>query len=298
MPTQRSTHQARRSATIKALSVSIFQGSSDLLKSHFAAEGAAEPRLIWSPSQDDYGSPILRSFADVCDAIGTPGGAINIKDFSLDAFDGLDRWLLILERKGDDFVYNHYGAEIRDNYGSDMTGKLTTDFPGHIGSFFSALYSAAAKRAERVLSEHEPPRKVFVRAWRRLIVPLVTDEDGFWGFVAANIPDNELRAGLEMIIDPVIVSDGDGFIQYMNSAALQNFRTPPDLPNRLKYVTGLSLYGFVPPEVLLARREVIERLELLENKSGLMERVSVSISAAEHRGQAYYVILIRLLDRS
>ncbi len=283
--------------SVSTLADSLRAGNSDLLRAYFAPEKSPAPRIVWSPDAKDYGSSIIHSFAEVCDLIGREDGTILDENFSIEAFDGLDRWMQVVRREGDTFRYIHYGTEIRDHYGQDMTGHTTDDFDSHISVFFGALYRAAVVRRERVLSEHEPRLHVFVRAWRRLIVPLVANENDVTGFVAVNIPDNELRAGLEMIVDPVIVTNRDREVQYANSAAHQFFRITPGENQKLRQAIGLSLGEVTPPEVLLIRREVIERLELVEHKSGLMDRVALSISAAEHRGQAYYVLHVRPVDR-
>lgn len=292
-----SAPSADETIDVGTLANSIARDDFGPVRAYFQAQEVTEPRVIWSPEARFFGSPVIRSFAEVCDVLGEPGGGIPEAGFGLDAFDGLDRWLMVLERQGEHFRYLHYGSEIRDHYGSDMTGRTTADFGGYISLFFEALYHATIVRGERVLSEHEPPRRVFVRAWRRLIVPLIGSDEQVMGFVAANVPDNELRAGLEMIVDPVIVTDRDGEVQYVNAAAQQFFRIAPGPLRSLKAMTGLELDGLKPPEVLLARREVIERLELFEHKSGLMDRVALSISAAEHRGRAYYVTQVRPIDR-
>ncbi len=275
------------------LVASIVAGETDLLKRHFVANGASPPALTWSPATSELGTPILHSFADICDDIGTESGLLSVETFRLEDFDGLDRWMMVLTRDGPHYRYDHYGAEIRNHYGTDMTGRSTADFENYIGTFFAALYDAARTRGERVLSVHEPPMRVFVRAWRRLIVPAIDASGDITGFVAANIPDNELRAGLEMIVDPVFVTDRDGIVQYFNDAASDYFAIAPGQRRSLNSLTRLDIGDVPAPEVLLARHEVVERLDLVERKGGVMDRLAVSISAAEHRGQAYYVLLLR-----
>lgn len=284
-------------SAVAAMAAGLAGNDMSAVRSYFTAHATPDPRVVWSPPAASLGSPVLRSFSEVCDVLGTPDGLIPAASFGLDAFDGLERWMMVLERDGDHFRYVHYGAEIRDHYGHDMTGKTTADFGGYISVFFDALYHAATQRAERVMSEHEPPRRIFVRSWRRLIVPLIDADGAVTGFVGANIPDNELRAGLEMINDPVIVTDRTSQVLYANAAAQQFFHASPGPLPELTAMTGLDLAGVKPPEVLLARREVVERLELNQDNTGLMETVALSISAAEHRGHAYYVLHVRPLDR-
>lgn len=300
MAPEQSPNTAQPSApfeTVEAMAQSIAGNDMTSVETFFAAHGVQQPRVVWRPSMSALASPILRSFAEVCDILGDPDGSIPQSGFDLDAFDGLERWMMVLRRKGDHFEYSHYGAEIRDHYGRDMTGKTTADFGGYISVFFAALYHAATLRRERLMSEHEPPQRVFVRAWRRLILPLVDDSGTVTGFAAANIPDNELRAGLEMITDPVFVTDRSAQVLYANAAADQYFSVPTGPLPDLVHLTGFELKGIKPPEVLLARREQVERLELTHRQTGLMERVALTVSAAEHRGHAYYVLHVRPLDR-
>jgi len=112
-------------------------------------------------------------------------------------------------------------------------------------------------------------------------------------FAVALVPDNELRAGLEMIVDPVFVTDGDGIVQYYNDAARCDFEISSGQRRPLAVLTGIDSGGLPAPEILLARREIVERLELVERRGGIMDRLAISVSAAEHRGRAYYVFLLR-----
>ena len=280
-------------AAVDRLAAGLTAGDTSILRAHFAAHGAAQPTIIWSPGPRDLGTPVLQSFAEICDGIATEEGFVNASNFRLEDFDGLDRWMMVLSRENDGHSYRHYGSEIANFYGRDMTGRSTADFEGYIGAFFSALYTAAARRRERVLSAHEPPLDVFVRTWRRLIVPLVDDGAELTGFVVANVAENELRAGLDMIVDPVFVADGEGRVQYCNDAAQRFFGIGPGQRDTLEELTGFGLADLPPPELLLTRREIVERLELVERRGQVMERLGVTISAAEHRGRAFYVVLMR-----
>ncbi|MDJ1008028.1 MAG: hypothetical protein QNJ13_09415 [Paracoccaceae bacterium] len=277
------------------LAAAIAADESALLRAYFVSHGAAPPRLTWSPPRSALTTPILRSFADVVDGFADASGFLAADRLRLEDFDGLERWIMVLTKEGDHFCYEHYGAEITSHYGVDMTGRSTADFGRHryIGVFFAAVYTAAIARRERVLSVHEPPLQVFVRVWRRLIVPMVNAADDITGFVVANVADNELRAGLEMIVDPVIVSERDGTVRYCNDAAQTFFGIPSGHGEPLVALTGFDISGLPAPEILLTRREIVESLELVERPGGVMERLTIAVSAAEHRGRAYYVILVR-----
>lgn len=293
--TAQSGEEAGQTAPIDrdVLAASIARDSTTLLQRHFGREGGETPQIIWSPKRAQLGTPILQSFADICDTIGETGGPLRSGSVRLSEFDGLDRWMMVLENEGPHYRYTHYGSEITNHYGQDMSGRSTADFEGYIGTFFAALYAATGQRRERVLSVHEPPARVFVREWRRLIVPVVNDEGDVTGFVAANVPENELRTGLEMIVDPIFVTDQNGEVQYFNEAARSYFKIPQQRHRSLDALAGLEFPALPPPEILLARREIVERVELVERKGGMMDRFAMSVSAAEHRGRAFYVFHLR-----
>ena len=278
---------------VERLAASMVAGETRLVSDLFRANGAAPPVITWSPGNDDLGTPVLQSFSDVCDALATPAGFIQQDRFRLEDFDGLDRWMMLVRRDGPDYRYDHYGAEIVNHHGIDMTGMSTADEQSHIGTFGAALYTSSIWRRERVLSVHEPPARIFVRLWRRLVVPMLDGAGEITTFAVALVPDNELRAGLEMIVDPVFVTDGDGIVQYYNDAARCDFEISSGQRRPLAVLTGIDSGGLPAPEILLARREIVERLELVERRGGIMDRLAISVSAAEHRGRAYYVFLLR-----
>lgn len=280
-------------ATIADLAASISAGETDLLVRHFQAHDGDVPTLVWSPRRSQLGNPVLQGFRDVCDQIDPTDGPLRQADVRIDDFDGLERWMMVLAAEDDGFRYIHYGEEIANHYGADMTGRSTADFEDYIGTFFAAVYSAAAERRERALSVHEPPARVFVRAWRRFIVPLLDDAGNVSGFVAANVAENELRVGLDMIVDPVFVTDADGAVQYFNESAQAFFGIRPGQRRAFHEITGLEFPELPPPELLLTRRDVVERMELVARPGGVMDRLAVSVSAASHRGRAFYVIQIR-----
>ncbi len=89
----------------------------------------------------------------------------------------LTRNLMLLEiiplaAGGHDYRYRIYGAEIAKAYGQDMTGRLTSEFPSGVASFFAELYETAIDRKIVIHSLHTPPLSVNVTKWERLIFPL------------------------------------------------------------------------------------------------------------------------------
>lgn len=111
-------------------------------------------------------------------------GTLPDGDVNLAHFGGLNEWIMMIEpvEGVNNYLYTYYSAGIAQNYGRDMTGHLTSEVAGHVGTFFTGLYSAMVERCQTVYSEHEPPQNVFVRAWQRYIVPRVNDADAVTGF--------------------------------------------------------------------------------------------------------------------
>lgn len=270
-------------------------GRNDALRELFNAHGARAPVVLWTPRNDELQNPLLRRFAEICRGWADARGHVPEARFDAGALGPLRDWLMRLEVEQDDLRYLEYGPQIVDHYGQDMTGRSVGDIGGHIAEFFEALYRAAAERGEWVLSEHEPPRIVFVRSWRRLIVPLFgPDGETVTRFAVLNVPENELRDGLELITDPVFVTDGAQRIRYANAAAQTAFGLPPVRPRApsLREVVGFGIENAPGPDALLAERDVCESVQLAF-RGGIGERLIMTVSAAEHRGAAYYVVVLR-----
>ncbi|MEM9973555.1 MAG: PAS domain-containing protein [Pseudomonadota bacterium] len=280
---------------IDLIAESLMPGRRDVLRRIFNAHGARAPLIIWTPVVEELQSPLMRRFAEVCRSFADESGQVRDDTFSLEALGPIAAWMMIVEPEGDEFRYTHYGAGIAEHYGRDMTGETTHSFSTHIGQFFKALYRAAAERREWVLSEHEPPARIFVRSWRRLIVPLM-DADGetVLRFAVANFPENELRAGLELITDPVFVLAEDHRVQYANRAAQRmfGFDTMQAHDAELTKLCGVEVDTPASPEDMLSQGRVDDSLRL-SLRGGIAERLVVTVSAAEHRGTAFYVVVMR-----
>ncbi len=202
------------------LAASLFLGRLDRLAELFASAYGRPPHVVWSPSARELRSEAFDAFLAYCLSLPSHAGLPLASAFVAEETPG-PGWLMLVEIEGfgRDFVYRAYGQNIADCYGRDMQGRRATEFGGHISRFFIALYRAAMQRRQVVLSEHEPPLSVFVRLWRRLIVPLV-DRRGFvTHFAVMNLPENHLRAGLEVIPFPCIVADADRVVRFANDAA-------------------------------------------------------------------------------
>ncbi|MEL6645383.1 MAG: PAS domain-containing protein [Pseudomonadota bacterium] len=288
---------AAETSVVDLLTESLMPGRQDALRGVFNAHGARAPVIIWSPQPQELQSPQIRRFAEICRGIADDQGRVRKSDFKLAAFDQLAAWIMLLEPENGHYRYIHYGGGIAEFYGRDMTGETTETFTSHIAQFFEALYRAVEERGEWVLSEHEPPAAVFVRSWRRLIVPLMSDDYAtVEGFAVANLPENDLRAGLELMVDPVFVLDADQQVHFANRSAHKFFgiETHGTQGATLRDLTGIGLETAQSPEELLSAGAHEDTIELTL-RGGIAERLVMTLSAAEHRGTALYIAVMRLL---
>lgn len=291
---------ARRNAeesVVDLMTEGLMRGREDSVRRVFNDNGGREPVIIWSPHPEELEHPQLRRFAEICRGLEGPSGQVSEKAFDQQEFGTLTPWIMRLVPDGDEYRYIYYGQGIADHYGRDMTGKTTADFTGHIAEFFKALYRASGNLGKAVISEHEPPSGVFVRTWRRLIIPLVDETgDTVVSFAAINLPENELRAGLELVIDPVFVLDAEHRVKYANRSAKKLFGTLERQMQNAQFrdVTDISLELPLSPGEMLAQGAVDDSVQLTL-RNGIAERLVTTVSAAEHRGHAFYVVILRLI---
>ncbi len=276
---------------VEPLAATLAQGRSDAAGALFAAHAAPAPIIVWRPTLVDMGHPVLRSFLR-----GTGGTCAPLPVAWLDSedFAALAEWAMIVAPDGDhgnDYVYRHYGAKIAEVYQNDLTGQRTSDIGGHVALFFTALYGAVAMRRETVLSVHEPPRQVFVRAWRRVIQPLVDDAGAIVCHAVANVPDNDLRAGLEVLPHAVMVVTASGDVCYANRAACLLFGQPRSPLARVGIgaFTGVDVRLPQSPDRLILQGQPMEDRALLA-RGGIVTQIRLSVGATFYRDQPLYVV--------
>ncbi|MCM0019489.1 MAG: hypothetical protein NBV67_05810 [Tagaea sp.] len=100
-------------------------------------------------------------------------------------------YLMELElQSGGDFRYAAYGAAIAAAYGSDMTGRRTSEFPTPIARAFLSVYGLALKTKIPYATRHKPPPPVRIGHWHRLVLPIRTEHKDVGGFLVCNVPVN------------------------------------------------------------------------------------------------------------
>lgn len=272
----------------------LAQGDVTSLAALFSSVNVPTPLVVWSPKQNDLPHNRLRSFADRCDMMETPNRLLPQEAITPEVFGALQEWLMILKYDANGaLVFHHYGHGIAQVYGRDMTGCSTASFTHHISAFFNAVYAAAGQRRERVFTVHQPPNQVFARTWSRLIVPMVGNTCDITGFVALNLPENALHAGLEALPVPVMIMDQDEIVRYANREAREDFDGGIYGPwdRSLFDYCGIDLQMDTPPGELVARTSAIStvaRQVLLQR----IHHVHVRISGILHHGTAFYLVML------
>jgi PAS domain-containing protein len=286
--------------SIESLTQDLIEGRRRRLREMFSAQGASTPIVIWDPSDPDLRHPVVRAFAARMRGLRDADGRMSVAAFEEADLAGFEDWMMVLETvlnasgAAVDFRYLHYGSDIAANYGRDMTGQLTSDIGGYISVFFTALYQAVMARGDWVKSMHEPPSEVFARTWRRLIVPLHDGEGHVVRIAVLNVADNDLRAGLEAVPDPVMVVAQSGNVTFANRAARSLFGERRFLadPVSLAEYSGIVLDLSQPRESLLDRRVVTEETQIGVNNS-LIVHFRVTRSVIYYRDLLYYLVIAK-----
>jgi PAS domain-containing protein len=277
-----------------ALEEDLVHGGCDAAQSLFHAIGARAPIVVWDPHPVDLGHPALRSFLTVCAAARNGAGVIREAAVADMPLDRCARWLMELEPLEDGhFRYRRYGPSIAAHYGRDMTGRTTRDFPGHISKFFTALYRAAVRRRKLAMSVHEPPDQVFVRSWRRLMAPVFDEQDRLTRLLAVNVPDNDLKAGLEALPDPILVIQEDGVVAFANAAAQRFFgeRAFSFEAVAFRDYTGLDLPLADP--AAWWRETAMTQTRMIGVREDLIVHFEVTQSALIYRDQRFIVAVVK-----
>ncbi|MEM1078823.1 MAG: PAS domain-containing protein [Pseudomonadota bacterium] len=283
-----------------ALAAELVDGRTEMLRHLFAAANATSPIVIWDPFDRDLKHPVVRAFASTLRAIADRDKRVTQSALEEADLTGFFDWMMLLEPIRDakgairDFRYMHYGSEIAASYGRDMTGHCTSEIGGHIAAFFAALYQAVLTRGEWVKSIHEPPSEVFARIWRRMIVPVFDPAGEIVQIAVLNVADNDLRAGLEAVPDPVMVVRQNGNVTFANVAARNLFGERRFLsdPINLEDYSGIVLDMSQPRDSVLDRRVHTEETQVGVNNS-LIVHFRVTRSVIFYREQLYYLVIAK-----
>ncbi len=277
-------------ALAKTLVEMDFSAVSDL----FSQNETSSPTVLWKPSIFDVSHPIIKSFFEFMRAENRVTQFLDkgeIADLKNQSF---EPWMMVLEPVSDcsDFRYLYYGSEIAAMFGRDLTNHHTSEIGGYISEFFIALYSAVFIRNQSVFSVHVPPQGIFATVWRRLIFPLVDEVRQTRMLVAINVPDNELRAGLEALPDPALVTQKDGILMYANASA-RRFFGEPTLPRQ-----HISEYCDMDIELPadadnFFRTETSTISQTIGSRNQVLVHFELRTSATVFRGTTYIIVQLK-----
>lgn len=262
----------------------------------FHSFGTPAPKIGWSPDRQMLGSRFLSRFAGICDRVQPDQGPLRMNGSGVHTFGQVKDWMIrtLPRDDGEGYRVSHFGNGLTRMLGRDRSGIALDDLPGYMGTYVPALLSAVTTRERRCLSEHQPSDQPFVQTWRQLVVPVKTVNGLPNGHVIMSCPDNELRAGLEVIPMPVIIADEDMIVRYANKTACQTF----DDGNYGPWARDLFDYAGLDLEIVDSPKEILktgiaQRRSCRFLKHQQIGHYNAQISATRHYGSVFYVIMLQ-----
>lgn len=291
-PDSRMTDErALRRRQVRRLATEILAGRRRGVDVLFAAAGSRPPLLLWDPTPGQLHYPPLvelerfwrsrSQWPEAVDAIIAALGALAERTMVVDAQP--DRC---------DFVYRHYGRLIARHYGHDLSGCHTLDVTTHVALFAAAIYRAVTVRKRPILTEHEPPRDVLVRHWRRLILPLTDARGEVSRMLVGSMPEDPIRDIVDAVVDGVVVLDEQRVVRIVNPAAA---RMAGIEAHRLQGQRLDDLLIWPESEATTTPADLVGRLleAQLRTATATALPVEVSVGSTAHHGQRLTVLVIR-----
>jgi hypothetical protein len=159
----------------------------------FLANGGQPPRVVWGPRPDDIDLPPLAFLLRYWDGLPRHSGARFPHWRRVDPLEMREALghvaLIDVVDGGADFIYRVYGTRIAERYGSDLTGRRTSETDGgsYAAAFLVAVYRAVLARREPMFSVHFPSPRSSTAKWTRVVLPLVGDDGTIERFLAGII---------------------------------------------------------------------------------------------------------------
>lgn len=281
---------------INALSRDLSQGRIDTLSQMFAYHGIPAPFLVWKPTEQDVPHPVLRAFMRVIDRTLNKDGRLTQSFLEDEGYLVLKDWIVELEPDEDlnDYAYKHFGLQVAGAFGEDMAGQKVSQLGGHLANFLISVNRAVIARQQAVMTTHEPEKQSFVLNCHRVVVPVYDASGNIYRIVVANVTDNELRAGLEILPDAVLVVSSAGELCFANRPAYALFSQPHGIwkHESLEAFTGIDFELPKHPESLVRQGHHDSHRHVVL-KDGIVTPIDVTISAAFFRNDPFYVVTAR-----
>lgn len=177
--------------------------------------------IIWNPAAANLRSRRLIAMLSHWNGLRDGAAPPLASRWSVGALGQLADYMMLIEAEdgGRDFLYRHYGPGISRHYGQDLTGRRLSTVEDHIAVFAASMYRAVMIRREPAFTEHEPPRRVLVRHWQRVLLPLCDARGAVSHLAVGSIPEDPIRAIIDTAIDGMLAADETGTIRILNPAA-------------------------------------------------------------------------------
>lgn len=280
-----------RRGDVRRLAAEILAGRRRAVDALFAAAGSRPPLLLWDPTPEQLHYPPLVELASLWRSRRAWPAAT---DEIVEALGPLADRAMVVDAEPDrcDFVYRHYGRVIARHYGHDLTGRHTLDVPGHVPLFAAAVYRAVTRRKQPILTEHEPPRDVLVRHWRRVILPLADGRGEVARLLVGSMPEDPIRDIVDAVVDGVVVLDERRVVRIVNPAAA---RMAGVEAHRLQgqhlddLIVWPASWSATEPADQVGR--VVEAA--LRRADATTLPIEVSVGTTAHHGQRLTVLVVR-----
>lgn len=285
--------------SLTALAEDVAYGASELISEVFRAEGFAAPSQSWRPTEQEMSAPELAAFYGYLSRFLAVPQRMSVAEFEAIDLSPFHDYLVTVEpiENYSDFIYRDYGAHIADVRGLDMAGKRASDFGGHIALYFRTIYGAVALRKDWILTTHVPPRNIFAHRWRRLIIPVLDGDGIVQKFLAAVVPDNELRAGLDKLSNAVVITNERNEVVFANHVAQSTFGAlhPGQQERKLSdYIVSDFAENLPEPG---ANEPMVIQFQGKSILSGtLIVHYTVIVSEISFRGQSYSMLMMIAAD--
>jgi hypothetical protein len=145
---------------------------------------------------------------------------------------------------GDDFLYMHVGAKVRETLAEDFTGRLLSSIGDQVSRDLRETYAATVKVGAPMYVRFTSPRTENVLLWERIILPLPAGPNGTILVCYSEVMSHQLEVYEHVFLNspvpmvtiyPIVTPDGavdDGWIVLINEVAREVFNMHEPVSNR------------------------------------------------------------------
>ncbi len=178
--------------TVATWTDEIVAGEPHELSATFRARGARGPDIVWSPPVERMAAQQLRFLVHYWTELAAQRPMPYAREIDPVEMRPALGYILLVDvlDGGQDFRYRLFGSTIAGVSGFDMTGQRVSEHKAspYIVEFALAVYRAALRRPEPLLTEHGPPATLNTFAWHRLVLPLADESGAVGRFLVGNVP--------------------------------------------------------------------------------------------------------------